>query len=339
VATGKEMIPPFEHQNAVRALAFSPDGSAVLTGSEDSTARVWRIPALSQDATRTKLWTQVLTGTQLDEHGNLNFLETETWQQCRRQFMQSKGGPIWKEENDQTWHRRQAIEAELAGQWFTALWHLDRLLATAPGESQFWKDRADAHAHLEHWNQASLDLRKACKLGEPDLQVWRIHACLLLYLGDAKAYRQGCATLLARWGSTNIPANLNEVALACCLAPRAVANLNRVVQLAEKAVAEHSTNHDTLNTFGAILYRVGQNEEAGKRLQQAISISFEQKGAIFDWLFLAMAQQKLGHTAEAKTCLAKAETLMKAGGMKWPIRLQSQILHREAEAMIKAGKR
>jgi WD40 repeat protein len=40
-ATGKQLGPPLQHQSAVWAAAFSPDGKCVLTGSFDKTARLW----------------------------------------------------------------------------------------------------------------------------------------------------------------------------------------------------------------------------------------------------------------------------------------------------------
>jgi WD40 repeat protein len=44
-ATGEPLKPPFHHLGAVRAVAFSPDGRTILTGSEDNTARVWEVAA------------------------------------------------------------------------------------------------------------------------------------------------------------------------------------------------------------------------------------------------------------------------------------------------------
>jgi WD40 repeat protein len=68
-ATGSPLEPPFYHRAPVLAVAFSPDGKRVLTGSLDRTARLWEVPfPLSGTAKRIALWTQVLTGMELDEH-------------------------------------------------------------------------------------------------------------------------------------------------------------------------------------------------------------------------------------------------------------------------------
>jgi WD40 repeat protein/tetratricopeptide (TPR) repeat protein len=336
-ATGQELAPPMAHQNGVCAVAFGPDGQTVITGG-GRTVRVWRIPPFSrQDPACTRLWTQVITGTELDDHGDLRFLDAQTWHERCRQLRHSTASPM-AAENDSFWHRRQAIEAQLAGQWFAALWHLDRLLAANPSESQFWADRGQAHAQLAQWQEASRDYARACQLGNPDLQVWFNHACLRLYLGDEKTYRQVCETLLARQAATNNPADLNDVAAACSLAPRAVPNLERIVRLAEKPFAKDPDNPAFLQILCAALYRAGYYEEAVDRLQDAIVKSSETTGAVINWLFLAMARQKLGQVEEARTCLAKAEVLMKAPGMPWPQRLQAQLLYREAEAIVKGPK-
>jgi len=42
-ATGKQLAPPFTHQDAVLYAEFSPDGKRVVTASDDKTARVWEI--------------------------------------------------------------------------------------------------------------------------------------------------------------------------------------------------------------------------------------------------------------------------------------------------------
>jgi WD40 repeat protein len=42
-ATGKPFGPPLRHRGAVDAVAFSPDGSILLTGSGDGAGRLWDV--------------------------------------------------------------------------------------------------------------------------------------------------------------------------------------------------------------------------------------------------------------------------------------------------------
>jgi WD40 repeat protein/tRNA A-37 threonylcarbamoyl transferase component Bud32 len=93
-ATGKELTPPMHHQGAVHAVAISPDGKAVLTGSGGfinnkpwGEARLWRMPVAARgDVKRIQVWTKVLTGTEMDEHGSLHVLDANTWQRLRQQL-------------------------------------------------------------------------------------------------------------------------------------------------------------------------------------------------------------------------------------------------------------
>ena len=43
VTTGRQMQPRLEHQGTVNCIAFSPDRSRLVTGSEDKTIRIWNV--------------------------------------------------------------------------------------------------------------------------------------------------------------------------------------------------------------------------------------------------------------------------------------------------------
>jgi serine/threonine protein kinase/tetratricopeptide (TPR) repeat protein len=83
----------------------------------------------------------------------------------------------------------------------------------------------------------------------------------------------------------------------------------RAVRLAEKALDRKEPNQvvkagDIWNTLGVARYRAGQWEAAVQGLEQ--SRKLRDGGDAVDWLFLAMAHQKLGHTDQAGKCYAEA---------------------------------
>jgi hypothetical protein len=57
-----------------------------------------------------------------------------------------------------------------------------------------------------------------------------------------------------------------------------------------------------------------------------------------DFLFLAMAHQRLGDAREAEKWLGRAvQALDKGPPLRWPERLEAQLLRREAEELVRPG--
>ena len=93
VPTVKPLGPPLPHHDLVFAVAFNPTGEYILTGSRDRTARLWRIPTpVEGDVERVVLWTQVITGLELDSEGAVRVLDAQTWRQ-RGKRLEELGGP------------------------------------------------------------------------------------------------------------------------------------------------------------------------------------------------------------------------------------------------------
>jgi WD40 repeat protein/predicted Ser/Thr protein kinase len=94
-ATGKPLDARLVHQHWVTAATFRPpDGRWVLTGSTDRTVRLWEVKPepVAGTVERLQLWTQVITGMELDADGLVQVLGAATWQQ-RRQRLDELGGP------------------------------------------------------------------------------------------------------------------------------------------------------------------------------------------------------------------------------------------------------
>jgi tetratricopeptide (TPR) repeat protein len=85
---------------------------------------------------------------------------------------------------------------------------------------------------------------------------------------------------------------------------------------------------------GAVLYRAGEYRAAVAELNRAVAL-WGNGGRNFDWLFLAMAHQRLGETKEARKWLDKANaSLASMKGWAWNVREELEQLRREANRVV-----
>jgi tetratricopeptide (TPR) repeat protein len=279
-----------------------------------------------------------------------------------------------------TW-RDKAKASLQAKRWDEAVAHFSKAIDLNPDDAFCWHFRGSAHRGLGQWDQALADYAKAAELKPTDpryctskgfacaqlgqweratatfehtttLQVdcplaWYYLALVELQRGDRGRYRKVCARMLERFGQSTSTDAAYWTPWTCVLAPDAVADWTKPLQLAEKAHADDGKSYDRINHLGAVLYRAGRFKEATQRLTEA-EAAFKQTPStgstvVYNWLFQAMAHHRLGHAAEAASWLEKAvqeidqpspETAQDKATKNWNRRLTLQLLRRDAEELL-----
>ncbi len=215
----------------------------------------------------------------------------------------------------------------------------------APERSKALTARGHFYGQLGEWDKAAADFTKAIELGSEDvLGAWYPLAVLHLHAHRIKEYRDLCEQLLKRLG----PSEQHYVVIVCKLAPDAVADLSRPVQIGEKLVAREPENAEYLGLLGAALYRKGDLEAAAAKLEAGIRCGPQEVGVQWRKLTLAMAYHRLRRGAEAKQLFQEVtqwieqnapEQPEEAAGFNprlfWAHRLDLHLLYREAEELLK----
>jgi tetratricopeptide (TPR) repeat protein len=217
-----------------------------------------------------------------------------------------------------------------------------------PEFGQAWAWRGSTYAELGQWEKAAADFVKVTEFKEAPAAAWHQHALLRLQLGDRAGLQKCCTTMLQKFSRNHDDATAYFVALTCVVVPGAVEKTDLPLQLAEELVKKDPKQSTSLFLFGALLYRAGKDEEAVRRLNEAVEAT--NGGRILHWLFLALAHQRLGHADEARQWLGKAGSWIDkhiekgqevAPGVRisWSDRLMIQQLRQEAETVVGKSKR
>ena len=211
--------------------------------------------------------------------------------------------------------------------------------------------RAQAYAVLGQWDKAAADTDQALVVDANDSERWLELACYRLQAGDTGGYQKARAAMLERFGTTKDAVIAHRIALSCLLIPEAARD--QTLQLAELGATGAPQNLWCLITRGAALYRAGQFEPAANQLRLVLKKWPEDPYArpgtdgapILAWLFLGMADHRLGHARQARLWLKKAvQTMDQESSQKkiGPLRQQSHVwamclvVRREVEQLLKA---
>jgi WD40 repeat protein/serine/threonine protein kinase/tetratricopeptide (TPR) repeat protein len=383
-AGGEALTPALRHgfPGKVHA-AFTPDGSRLaLTGDADK-ALVWDLSPEGTDPAGMVAVAELLTGERLRGLLGPGREAAERWHEAW-QDLRARHPARFTTTGPQVaaWHRRQGADAQKAGDGFAARWQAERLVALRPEDGSAWAALGAAHAEMHHWDEAvaastkaielgveggsawyrrgqaraeqgawsgaAADLQEAAGHGLADWDVWYELALARLGAGDEAGYRATCAGLRERFGKSADVYNANSLAWICVLAPGGADDPAWPIRVAEERVGTDPKGvgwtDPNLNTLGVALYRAGKYPEAVARLDQAVQAS-HQGGMVQDWLFLAMAQTRLGHADEARKWLNKATAEIDrlgsagdSGGSSplpwWTTRLEYQLFRREAERVV-----
>jgi Flp pilus assembly protein TadD len=166
-----------------------------------------------------------------------------------------------------------------------------------------------------------------------DLPAWSCAAQVSLAAGDQSGYRRTCAAIIEAFLTSKDANQINSAIWVCAVGPDAVTDFEPLVQRL-MAVLGPTPDPNLLNTLGALLYRAGRFGEAVRRLDESIARR-DKVGTVQDFLFLAMAHQRLGNGEEARKWLDKSlRALQQDAGGSWEQRLELALLRREAEASL-----
>ena len=218
-----------------------------------------------------------------------------------------------------------------------------KVIELHPNNQDAWFARATAYSNVKQWDKAVVDFSKVIELDPNNANASYRRALAHLGMGDTEKYRQSCNQFLEYFEETEDPAVCHWVALSCVLAPDAVEDFSRVIELAQFATESSNETDHTRNVLGAILYRAGKFNEALKQLS-SLADEWEQgkefptlTSPAYTWFFLAMIHHRLGNADESQHYLKLANERAAeeiAGDAPWNRKLTLQLLRKEAAQLL-----
>jgi tetratricopeptide (TPR) repeat protein len=284
------------------------------------------------------------------------------WLQAERaawgsRFVQGRGRPFvvqnlrrWQQDTDLACVRDpRALDRLPAGErkgWL-ALWaDVEALAGGAPLQLL---ERGRACAARRQWDQAANCYARSLKLAPAeDGHFWFEYAAVLLLSGDATGYRKACQRM-ARLCCGKAPGlRAYHMARAATLAPEVLVEMGAPLKRAAAELDLSPAAFWSITERAAVLYRGDRLERVVPLLEASLKADGGKPGrSVVTWLWLALANHRLGKHEEARRWLEKAAKWLdaqggrlkagaeKADGLDLHNWLEAHVLLREAQALLR----
>jgi serine/threonine protein kinase/tetratricopeptide (TPR) repeat protein len=217
-----------------------------------------------------------------------------------------------------------------------------RVLHLRPKDRDLWLGRARQLALRYNWAEAAEAYPKG--IGPPSSRDESFeYGCVLCLCGDYQAYNAWCQQLLGVKAEGDLPSFLLIRTLA--LAPQPVMPPAEMV-LRSHQVVKNNANAWHLHALALAHFRAGEYDLAIQRARESDTMLWHAPARAQNWLLLALAHQRLGHTDEARSWQDRAlqaieqEIPANTGSrlsVPVPDWLEAEVLRREVEAALRGA--
>jgi tetratricopeptide (TPR) repeat protein len=193
-------------------------------------------------------------------------------------------------------------------------------------------------------SDAIVDWRASLK-GDPR-DPWFLYrdATLHLEVGDFERYRTNCQTLLDLSETSADPYAAERAAKICLLQPKVIADGQRLLRLADRALATDAALGWFLLTKGIAHYRLGEHDRSLEWLKRGLEADrgLDASARSLAYAFVAMNHVKQGRPSEARRSLEAAdrviaesvEAIINDGSWaSWHDLIIFRVAHREASGL------
>jgi WD40 repeat protein/serine/threonine protein kinase len=154
------------HFDYVNCVAFSPDGQRLVSagGANDAKIKMWDLST----AQETLSWNTQCGVSSLAFSPDGRRLACTGFDSIVRILSteeREEPDPATARKLESEWHAREAQNSEATRNWYSALWHLKRLIEREPDDWRHWARSCHIHAELNESEKAAADFAKANDLG------------------------------------------------------------------------------------------------------------------------------------------------------------------------------
>jgi tetratricopeptide (TPR) repeat protein len=204
------------------------------------------------------------------------------------------------------------------------------------------------------WANAADSYARALNLSDTkDGHAWFEYAAVSLLSNDSQRYTQACTHMIQFLGDVKLKGarpRSYHVARACTLSPECPVDASNLSRLTETELKASIDQFWSLTEQGALAYRASRFQEAVSLFEKSLRAEPQCGRAIVNWLWLALAHDRLGNVQEARRWLERSQKWLDQYQDGMPTRaerwfglhfhnwLEAHVLRREAERQIAQSK-